>query len=319
MRGVLVVVVNYRVAELCIQALESLEDQLPGNERCRVVVVDNASGDDSDDAIEAAIKERGWTEWARLVRSPDNGGYAAGNNVAILPALSSEDPPDYVLLLNPDTIARSGAIEALWEFLEQHPEVGIAGSRLEDADGTQHHSRYRFPSLRSEIDDRLGLGFVTRLFENHRIAPPLINETHPIDWVAGASMLIRRAVFESVGSLDPGYFLYFEEVDFCLRARRAGWSCWYVVESRVAHLAGMSSGIDATQTTRPRLPDYWFESRRRYWVKNYGYVYAVLNDWIGLTCFALLRMRQRIQGKADNQPEQFGRDLLRHSFSRGGA
>lgn len=317
MRSVLIVTVNYRVGSLVIQALEALAAEVAGKPDCRVVVVDNASGDGSDDLIETAIQERGWQDWATLVRSPVNGGFSAGNNVAIRSVLAGPRPPDYVHLLNPDTIVRPGAIKALWRFLEDHPEVGIAGSRLEDPDGTQQHSRFRFPSLRSEIDTQLSFGFVTRLLHRHVITIPLAPTTAPVDWVSGASMMIRREVFEQIGLLDEKYFMYFEELDFCLQARRRGWTCWFVGESRVVHLVGRSSDVDQTRAKTRRLPPYWFRSRRRFWVKNHGYPFALLLDGVALLCDAIRRVRMFVQRRPDRRPEHFARDLLRLGFSRG--
>lgn len=317
MRSVLIVTVNYRVGKLCIQSLAALEREVAGQPDCRVVVVDNASGDGSDDMIESAIRERGWDSWASLVRSPVNGGFAAGNNVAIRPALAGPNPPRYVHLLNPDTEVRPGAIEALWSFLEQHPEAGIVGSRLEDEDGTQQDARYRFPSIGSEIESGLSFGPISRLLHKQRIAPPLAPVTEQVDWVAGASMMIRREVFEQVGLLDEEYFMYFEELDFCLHARRRGWTCWFLNESRVVHYVGRSSAVDARKAAERRLPPYWFRSRRRFWVKNHGYLFALFVDAIALLCHGLRRVRHFLQRKPDSRPPHFGRDLMKVGLSRG--
>jgi hypothetical protein len=318
-RDVLVVVLNYRVADLAIDCVRRLSGEIPGQPGCRVVMVDNDSRDGSADRIAEAIAREGWSSWVSLIRSPHNGGFAAGNNLAIRPALASAAPPRYVQILNPDTLPRPGAVHALHDFLETHPDVGIVGSRLEEPDGTQHDSRYQFPTVWSELDSCLGFGPVSRLLRRWHIAPPLVNRSHPIDWVAGASMMVRREVFEQVGLLDEGFFMYFEEVDFCRRARRAGWRCWYVVESRVAHLTGQSSGIDVRHHRRPRLPAWWFESRRRYWIKNHGPLYAAAVDLAALVGVALARLRTRLGGRPDPHPERFWRDLLAHSvFARGG-
>src|SRR5688572_7852256 len=147
----LVVIVNYRTPELTIDCLRSLAaDGMPRDER-KVVVVDNASPDDSVDRIRRAIDADDWSSWASVTAAPRNGGFAYGNNVAVREALASDRPPKYVLLLNSDTLVRPGAIDALERFLDARPEVGIVGSRLEDPDGTPQCSAYRFPSLRSEF------------------------------------------------------------------------------------------------------------------------------------------------------------------------
>ena len=312
----LVVIVNYRTPDLTIDCLRSLEPEVAAVGGTRVVVTDNASGDGSEARIREAIERNGWSGWASLVPLERNGGFSYGNNAAIRPALESRDrsPPDYVLLLNSDTVVCPGALGALLEFMEAHPDVGIAGSRVVEPDGRPQHSRYRFHSVWSELDSGLRLGIVTRLLRNHVVAPPLVDEAHRTDWVVGASMIVRRQVFEDIGLLDPGYFLYFEEADFCLNAARAGWSCWYVPTSRVVHLVGRSSGI--TRKGRPpvRRPRYWFESRRRYFVKNHGRLYALCADAAWACGFALWRVRRVIQGKPDTDPPHMLWDFLRYNL-----
>lgn len=317
MPAILIVTVNFRVGPLSVRALESLEPEVRALPDCRVVVVDNDSGDGSAETIAAAIRERGWSSWASLLRSPVNGGFSAGNNLAIAPALRSAHPPDYVHLLNPDTIVRPGAVRALVEFLDAHPAAGIAGSRLESEDGTQQHSCFRFPSLRSEVDTALSLGIVTRLLRKHVVALENSTMTRRVDWVSGASLMVRRKVFEQLGLLDEGYFMYFEELDFCLHAAREGWECWFVGESRVVHFVGKSSNVDMDLGSQFRLPPYWFRSRRRFWAKNHGLGFALLVDAVTLICEAVRRTRLAIQRQPDRRPQGFARGLLRLGCSRG--
>lgn len=315
----LVVIVNYRTPDLTIDCLRSLEPEVRSLGSTRVVVTDNASGDGSPERIRGAITGNGWSGWASLMPLDHNGGYSFGNNAAIRPALESSDPapPDYVLLLNSDTVVLPGALQALVEFMDARPDVGIAGSRLEDQDGTLQHSRYRFHTIWSELETGLKLGVVTRLLRRRVIAPPLVDTAHPADWVAGASMIIRRKVFEDIGLLDSEYFLYFEEVDFCLNARRAGWSCWYVPRSRVVHYVGCSTGVTSTRLPALRRPRYWFESRRRYFVKNHGRAYALCADAAWVAGFSLWRVRRILQRKPDRDPPHMLWDFLRTSVGTG--
>jgi N-acetylglucosaminyl-diphospho-decaprenol L-rhamnosyltransferase len=308
-------IVNYRTPDLTIDCLRSLEPEVRAVGSTRVVVADNASGDGSPGLIGSAIAQNGWGEWASVLPLERNGGFAYGNNAVIRPELARVDsqPMEYVLLLNSDTLVRAGALAELIRFMDAHPDVGIAGSRLEDPDGTRHHSRFRFHSLWSELDSGLRLGSVTRLLHKHVVAPPLVDTMHPTDWVAGASMIVRRGVFEDIGLMDEGYFLYFEEADFCLNARRAGWTCWYVPSSRVVHLVGRSSGVTSACASTRRRPRYWFESRRRYFVKNHGRAYAYCVDAAWVAGFALWRMRRIVQRKPDCDPPHLLWDFLRYS------
>jgi GT2 family glycosyltransferase len=280
-------------------------------------VVDNASGDGSAEKIFAAIQQAGW-DWVTFMPLATNAGYAAGNNAAIRAVLAS-DPPAYILLLNPDTLVRPGALAALVHFMKAHPEVGIAGSRLEDLDGTPQHSAFRFPSVLSELDGGLRLGVVSKLLSKWLVAPPISEVACPTEWVAGASMIVRREVFESVGLMDEKYFLYYEEMDFCLAAHRAGWPCWYVPESRVVHFVGQSSGVTDTKRQPKRRPTYWFDSRRRYYVKNYGWGYAVLTEAAWASGFAVWRLRRAIQRKPDPDPPHLLGDFLLNSVLVKGA
>jgi N-acetylglucosaminyl-diphospho-decaprenol L-rhamnosyltransferase len=314
MTSLSIVIVNYRTASLVVDCLRSLAGELVGKPRWQVVVVDNASGDGSAERIAAAIESEGWSGWARLLPLDHNPGFAGGNNAALRPILHGPTPPDYVLLLNPDTVVRPGAVRELVAFMKAHPDVGIAGSRLEEPDGTPQRCAFRFPSAASELEEGLRLGIVSRLVRHRVVAPPVRDEAHQTDWVAGASMIVRREVFDEIGLMDDGYFLYFEEVDFCLRARRLDWACWYVPASRVVHLVGQASGVTDVKRPMKRRPRYWFESRSRYFQRNHGRAYKFLADLSWLFGFSLWRLRRRIQGKPDPDPPGLLGDFLRYNF-----
>jgi len=315
----LIVIVNYRTADLTVDCLRSLEEEVKRLGDVRVVVTDNRSGDDSIEQIRQAIDAHGWANWAELMPLSNNGGFAYGNNEAIGPALDSDEAPEYVLLLNPDTVVRPGGVAKLLDFMRENPKAGIAGSRLEDPDGTPQRSAFRFHSLASELDNGLRLGFVSRLLTHKAVAPPVRDDTHETGWVAGASMIIRKTVFDQIGLMDEDYFMYFEEVDFCLRAKRAGWPCFYVPESRVVHLVGQASGVTVQNVRPKRRPDYWFDSRRHYFIKNHGVVYALLADVIRTLAFATYRVRRLIQRKPDTDPPKLLLDFIRHSVLFKGA
>jgi GT2 family glycosyltransferase len=317
----LVVIVNYRTADLTTDCLRSLAPEIAAVQGgARVIVTDNLSGDDSVPRLRRAIDDNGWAAWATLMPLPANGGFAYGNNAGIRPALARADSekPDYVLLLNPDTVVHPGGITELVRFMDARPDVGLAGSRLEDPDGTPQVSAFRFHSIASEFEHGMRLGPVTRVLDRWRVAPPVPGEACPTDWVSGASLMVRRSVFDRIGLLDERYFMYYEEVDFCLRARRAGFACWYVPASRVVHLVGAASQISDKRKHRKRRPAYWFESRRRYFVQNHGRPYALLADATYAVAFAFWRVRRAVQRKPDTDPPKFLTDFLRHSsWARG--
>ena len=313
MPRLLVVIVNYRTGPLVVDCLASLEAEVAATP-ARVVVVDNASGDGSGEAITSAIRDRGWDAWASVQLEDANGGFAAGNNAAIRPALASAEPPDFVWLLNPDTVVRPGALASLLAFLREHPGAGLAGSRLEDPDGTPQRSAFRYPSVLSELEHGMRLGLVTRLLKHRLVAPPVSDETRSVGWVAGASLLIRREVFDAIGLLDDRYFMYFEEVDFCNRARKSGWPCWYVPGSRVVHLVGMSSGVTNERGPRKRRPAYWFEARRRYFLSHLGRAGTLMADLAWSLGYASFILRSSMYTRPNNDPPHLFSDFLRHNF-----
>lgn len=311
----LIVIVNYRVTDLAIDCLHSVAAEITSVPNSHVALCENGTGDDSAERLAAVIHANGWSAWCSLTALPVNLGFTGGNNAVIRPALDSADPPDYVLLLNSDTIVRPGAFKALVDFMDQNPSVGVAGSRLEDPDGTPQRSAFRFQSPLSEFEANFKLGLVTRLLRNWMVAPPVREETFATDWVSGAAMIIRRRVLREVGLLDEGYFTYFDDIDYCLNARRKGWPTWYVPASRIVHLVGQSTGVNAKPK---RLPPYLLEARRRYFLKNHSPIYAALVDAGAILGQAMWRLRVRLTGKLDVSPPQMLGDLIRHSvFLRG--
>jgi GT2 family glycosyltransferase len=316
MSALTIVIVNYRTAGLVLDCLRSLSTQVEGRPDCRVVVVDSFSGDGSVERLRAAVTAADWGRWVEILPLSENAGFAAGNNAALRRALAGSHCPDYLWLLNPDTVVRPGALHGLLQFMEAHPEVGIAGSRLEDPDGTPQRSAFRFPGIASEFERGMRLGVLSNLLRRQVVAPVLRDRAHRTDWVSGASMMVRREVIESIGFLDDRYFLYYEETDYCLRARRARWDCWYVPQSRVVHLVGQSSGIKDGVPTARRVPGYWFQSRSRYFGKNHGLLYRLLADATWVAGFVCWRLRRRLQRKPDHDPPALLWDFLRFTYSR---
>jgi GT2 family glycosyltransferase len=307
----LVVIVNYRTPELSIDCLRSLEPEVAAIPGTRVVVVDNASGDSSVERIEAEIASKGWRSWVDVLRSARNGGFAYGNNLAIEPALESEDAPEYIHLLNPDTVIHPGALQKLLAFLEAHAAAGIAGSLLESPAGDQYASAFRFYSLQSEFEEAISLSLVSRLLRRWCVVPPLSGREQQVDWVCGASMMVRREVFDTAGYFDEEYFLYYEEADFCLQSHRAGWECWYVPESRVTHVLSGATDVLREANRRPR---YWFESRRHYFVKNHGRLFTVLANLLWMIGFALWKLRRYAMRQPAAAPPYVFWDFARYSF-----
>ncbi len=309
---VLVAITSYNVTNLTIDCLHSLSGQISRIPGMKVAVCENGTGGDAADQIRRAIDESGWDSWVSLIVLYPNRGFTGGTNAAIRPALESDDPPEYVLLLNADTVVSDDSIKPLVDFMDKHQKVGIAASMLLSADGEVQASPFRFPGIASEFDWGLRLGVVSKLLSPWAVILPTPKEACRVDWAAGASLMLRRTMLDQIGLLDEGLFTYFDDIDICLRALRAGWETWFVPASKVVHLEGASTGV-ATRLATRRRPSYWFQARHRFFIKSYGAVYAALADAAFITGHVLWRVRRWIQRKPDTGPPHMLIDTVRHS------
>lgn len=311
---VAVLIVSFKSALLAIESLRSLEgERTDARYQLRAFVVDNASGDFP--LIAKAIEAHNWSSWVTLIEAPRNGGFGYGNNLAMAQAFR-DGRPAYIHLLNPDTQVRPGAVGSLVQFLEARPQVGIAGGSFENQNGQDTSVAFRFPTLLSEVDSGIEFGLVTKALRRWVVARPMGSTAQPVDWVSGASMMIRPAVISAIGGFDENYFLYFEETDFCFRASRAGFSTWYVPESRVMHIIGQSTNIAGDTNGPRRLPGYWFESRRRYFAVTRGIGHAMTIDIIAMLARLLGNAKRIILGRRRTVIPYYIRDLFRYSVLR---
>ena len=306
------VTVNYKTADLTLRAVEAALgdlDPLGG----RAIIVDNDSQDGSYERLCDAVVERGWDDRVDVLASGRNAGFGAGNNIAFREALASADPPDYFYLLNPDALPDPGGVTALLDFMARTPDAGLAGSRVRHPGGELRLSAFRFPSVFSELEQGLKLGIASRLLERWRVPMPAPTQTCPVDWVSGASVMLRREMIDEIGMFDENFFLYFEETDLSLRAARAGWKTYYVMESGAEHIGQVSTGMKDKQKRRPK---YWFESRAYYLQKNYGRAMRTAAD-VAYAGGALLPEVRKKLGRPDTDPPRFYRDFLSFNFGRG--
>jgi hypothetical protein len=203
-----------------------------------VIVVDNASSDGSAAMVGAFFP------WVRLIASPDNLGFTGGNNRAI--PLSRGR---YVLFLNPDAEVVGDGLAAMVTCMEDMPEIGVLGPELRYGDGTLQSSRRRFPTLAMALFESTPLAWHwpnnawARRYHMDDVPVPSAEsgEVQTVDWVVGAALLVRRMALEQVGGFDEGYFMYSEELDWCRRAKTAGWQVAYFAGAQVVHYEGKSS------------------------------------------------------------------------------
>ncbi|MCX2727140.1 glycosyltransferase family 2 protein [Thermomicrobium sp. 4228-Ro] len=227
-----VVIVSWNVRELLPACLNSLARELARSRLAsEVIVVDN----DSTDGTVELVRQR--YPWVHLIALEANRGFAAANNVGIRASRG-----EAILLLNPDTEVRPGAISWLWSALQAAPHVGLVGARLLNPDGSLQSAGYRFPGYVQNVLDFFPIHprlIGSRL--NGRFGPGDGLSPFAIDHPLGACMLVRRAVIEQVGGLDEGYFYYSEEIDWCRRIRAAGWTILTAPAALVVHHAGGST------------------------------------------------------------------------------
>ncbi|MEM8875460.1 MAG: glycosyltransferase family 2 protein [Planctomycetota bacterium] len=305
-----IVIVNYRTADLTIDCLRTLATEA---EACGATctVVDGASGDDSVERLTPVIDALPWCDFLPL---DTNGGFAFGNNRGIEHAFK-HFAPDAIWLLNPDTRVRPGALRHLIDFLDAKPHCGIAGGNSLHEDETPMCCAFGFPTVLGEIENTLRVGLVTKLLNHRRISGTIYDKSTAVGWVAGASMLVRREVFDAIGLLDEGFFMYYEEVDFCRRALDHGWTTWHVPASEIIHLVGASSGVTGAQRAKKRRPRYWFDSRRRYFLRHLGRARTAVVNVAWLASTPLARFVDVLRRNPRNDPPRLWRDFAKYNLT----
>ncbi len=245
--SVSVIIVNYCTRELLRDCLASLRSE--GGAGIEVIVVDNGSRDDSAAMVREEFPE------VRLIENSENLGFAKANNQGIRQAHGK-----YLLLLNSDTVVRPGALQTMAEFMDTHPIAGGVTCRLLNADGSIQACVSKKPSpmllffrlsglsgllrsdrLRRHLSRHFGflLGGTLRSY-----LEPYAAGCAPVEVenISGACLMLRGKAVEQVGLLDEAFFMYFEDMDYCLRLRNAGWKLYYVPAGEIVHLVGQSSG-----------------------------------------------------------------------------
>lgn len=270
----LVVIVNFRTPAVVIDCLDTLLPELV-DVGAKAVVVDNHSADDSVERLRRWHAERGLPQRVSIVESPRNTGFAGGNNTGI----RSMSAGSY-LLLNSDTLVRPGALRRLLDARDRYPGAGLISPRLEWPDGTPQESCFTFHTPTSELLGAAQTSVIDRFFSRHLVGRAVQDVPTFPEWTSFACVLVRAEVFEQIGLLDEGYFMYFEDVAFCRRARDAGWDIVNVPDARIVHLRGGSSPVKSRAREKRRLPRYFYESRTRYFYQAYG--------WSGLTAANLM-------------------------------
>lgn len=269
-----VVVVAWNAKHYLQLCLDSLA-KAPPQRAMEVLVVDNASADGTVAMVETEFP------WVRLIKSQENLGFSKGNNVAIRQCRGR-----YIALVNPDVIVFPGCLDALADFLDQHPKVGDVGPRVFNPDMTQQSTCRRFPTLWKNFCSATQL---ERLFKGK----PFFAGEHmfyfahdrvlAVDVIVGCFSMIRHEAFDEVGLLDEGLFMYGDDVDWCRRAWNAGWQVYFCPNAHAVH--------DRGKTTAPYPAHFAVAQQRsilRYWTKHHT-IFGVLGIRSIMLCHHLLR------------------------------
>jgi len=262
-----IIIVTWNVRILVLDALRSLYDDLAGSGlNTQVIVVDNASADDTLQAISEHFPQ------VHLIANETNLGFAGANNAGMrYLGFGSDMPaqglPRAVYLLNPDTLTQRGTTRTLYDNLLAQDSYGLVGARLSYGDGRFQHAGFEFPGLRqlwAEFFPTPGRLLAGRFNGRYPQEQYGAEEPFEVDFMLGATMMLKREVILQTGMFDPQFFVYCEEIDWQWRIRKAGWQVMCVPQAHVVHLEGQSTGQVKPQSLR-----YLWDSRLRLFKKHY--------------------------------------------------
>lgn len=256
-RDLSIIIVNFNGARLLEDCLASIAETSASIAH-DVWVVDNGSTDNSVRMVRARFPD------VHIIESAENLGFAGGNNLALASAAGR-----YRLLLNNDTVVRPHALQAMVQAMDAHPELAGIGPRLLNPNGSTQLSCMHYPSLvrgpRNWIKAKLG--------QSGKYQPEAEGDIARVDAVVGACLMIRDTALYQVGLLDPGYFMYAEEMDWCYSAAKAGWQIGYLPSAEVVHFGGQTAGREADRFYVERR-----YSRVRFYMKHHGRLAARTDD-----------------------------------------
>lgn len=245
MNKLAIVIVNWNTGDLLAKCLLSLTE-LPAEERAlidEVLVVDNASHDKSVAKAKVVVGQAINDPPVRFIQLDENRGYAAGNNVALSKVNERHGKWIHCLLLNPDTEVKAGAISGMLDLFDRREKAGIVGPRLLNRDGTNQDSVRMFPTFKTFVWFFLRLHRIwgdSKFWRSYMMMNFDYGHEQEVDQVMGAAFLIRDAVLVEIGKLDEDYYVWFEEVDYCLQAAKAGWQTVYTPSGNIVHVGAIS-------------------------------------------------------------------------------
>lgn len=310
MPSIAAIIVNYGTADQAFAAVKSVFARR--NPGCTVTVhlVDNGSPDEDLRRLKQLAKNNPAAPNTQLHLLSNNCGFGAGNNAVLEFLATQSTPPDYVLFLNPDAVLASEAISILANFLEEHPDAAFAGAQIRLPDRTTlRPSAFPFPNLVRTLAGAADLPLLYRLLSQRTASYPPMSRAYRVDWVSAAAMLAPFDRLQDLGFFDPGYFLYYEEVDLIRRAAQRGWECWHVPGAEAYHEEGGATGFSRVVKTRQRWPSHWYASSGRYFQMNHGRPYSIAVAGLWVLGDLLNRIASPLTGRPRTTPLHFYSDL----------
>jgi hypothetical protein len=289
MINIAILLLNYQTPILTIECLHSISKQLTPD--IKIFIIDNHSSDGSAEIISHEIEKNNWDEWASVIESKINGGFAYGNNLGIKTVQAN-----HYLLLNSDTILLPGAVDAFKKAIYEYPAAGAFGCYMQDADGHKSISTFNFITPFSEFLRTSNFRLFDKFFSKYVVPFDIDDNAKDIDWVGFACVLIPLNVIQNVGLLDEKYFMYFDDVDYCHRIKNQGYKIIYLPEAKIIHLEGGSGQISSKSAITKRAPRFYYESRSRYFAKHYGHFGLLRANVFWAIGYAFGQMKKTIGG-----------------------
>jgi len=310
---VAIITVTFNSSAFIEDYIQSITPFITNNQH-HLIIIDNASIDNTCQLIRQYATDKQLSNNIQLITLEDNIGFGKGCNKGAEFAKTID--ATHLWFLNPDTKVFEDSGSQLLSLLEKNESIDFAGSLLVNKDMEPRSGAFRFPTLMNVFLSTMKLGVLDKIFKKHTTAAPIQSTPYQTDWLTGASFMVRSPCYYSLKGFDPYYFLYFEEVDLFYRANKKGFSVWACPDSKVFHISGASTGINTQKKERKRLPAYWFESRRFFYLNNDGAAYFTAVDSILVISHMVWSLRATIQGKDDDTPPYFIRDILRYGLLR---
>ena len=249
-----IILVNYKTKELTINCIKSIQEKTK-DLKYEIILVDNASNDGSIETIEKKYPN------IKIIKNDTNLGFGIANNIGI-----KNSNGKYILCLNTDTILINNAIKLMYDFMEKsaNQKIGACGGNLMHVDMTPAHTGFSFPN----VWNCSSLFWINKFLFKQYYAPKEIKSVVDIDFITGADLFIRKSVLDDIGYYDENIFMYYEDVDLCLRMKKAGYRRVLIPEPQIIHLEGQSSKNFLKKTKNSVKGKYYYLNKHKLYLSK---------------------------------------------------